>query len=103
MGMKITTTVLVFACLGLLLAQPANSVKSAAPAPHATTTGRYQIVFSPHVRADAFLLDTETGRTWQWVQYTDVPGTPTVWTIRQRFDSPAELAAWYIRENTPAK
>ena len=26
--------------------------------------GRYQIVMNPNVRADTFLLDTETGKTW---------------------------------------
>jgi hypothetical protein len=26
---------------------------------------RYQIVFNPNVRADTFLLDTQTGRVWQ--------------------------------------
>jgi hypothetical protein len=29
--------------------------------------GRWEILFSPIARADTFLLDTETGRTWQLV------------------------------------
>jgi hypothetical protein len=27
-------------------------------------TGRYQIIINPNVRADTFLIDTTTGRTW---------------------------------------
>lgn len=30
--------------------------------------GRYQIYMNPLVRADQLLLDTETGRTWQYTQ-----------------------------------
>ena len=33
--------------------------------------GRYQIVINPTVRADTFLLDSETGRVWQMTQYTN--------------------------------
>jgi hypothetical protein len=31
-------------------------------------TGRYQIYMNPIVRADQLLLDTQTGRTWQFTQ-----------------------------------
>lgn len=31
-------------------------------------TGRYQIYMNPIVRADQILLDTKTGRTWQFTQ-----------------------------------
>jgi hypothetical protein len=34
--------------------------------------GRFQIVFSPHLRKDTYLLDTETGRVW--VSYGDKNG-----------------------------
>lgn len=27
-------------------------------------TGRYQIIINPNVRADTFMIDTATGRTW---------------------------------------
>lgn len=27
--------------------------------------GRYQIYMNPNIRADQYLLDTKTGRTWQ--------------------------------------
>ncbi|MBQ3311422.1 hypothetical protein IJG72_05025 [bacterium] len=31
-------------------------------------TGRYQIFMHPTFRADEYLLDTQTGRTWQMTQ-----------------------------------
>lgn len=33
--------------------------------------GRFQIVFSPHVVADTYLLDTTSGKTWGVVQTKD--------------------------------
>ena len=33
-----------------------------------TNNGRYQIIMHPTYRADQFLLDTQTGRTWQMTQ-----------------------------------
>ncbi len=30
-------------------------------------TGRWQIFYSPHVRADTFLVDTTNGAVFQWV------------------------------------
>jgi hypothetical protein len=37
-----------------------------------TSTGfpRFQIINNPNVRADTFLLDTETGKIWKPVQFT---------------------------------
>jgi hypothetical protein len=32
--------------------------------------GRYQIFFSPNVRADTFLVDTSTGRIWRMMRFT---------------------------------
>ena len=31
-------------------------------------TGRYQIIMHPTYRADEYLLDTQTGRTWQMTE-----------------------------------
>ena len=42
-----------------------------APSPLTPTSGRYILVFSPHVRADTFLLDTIGGSTWQMVTDKD--------------------------------
>lgn len=59
--------------------------------PAAPELGRYTIVFSPHVRADTYLLDTKTGTVWQPTKYTDVINEPTVWSREARADSTAEL------------
>jgi hypothetical protein len=56
--------------------------------------GRYQIFFSPHARADAYLVDTETGRLWQKTTYTDLIGEPEVWLPLIRIDSDAEFQGW---------
>ena len=34
--------------------------------------GRYQLVLNPNVRADVFLLDTQTGKIWTPVEITNV-------------------------------
>lgn len=57
-------------------------------------TGRYQIVIHPSIRADTYLLDTKTGRTWQRTMYTDLKGDPEVWKILDRVDNDAELIKW---------
>lgn len=56
--------------------------------------GRYQIVFSPHQPADAYLLDNATGRVWVSMQRTDVEGDPRIWMFNDRIDSSADLEAW---------
>jgi len=57
--------------------------------------GRYQIFYSPHMRADTFLLDTETGKTWGRIDFSDLPGKPTVWMWEDRVDDQQELNEWY--------
>lgn len=56
--------------------------------------GRYQIIFSPHVERDTFMLDTQTGKIWQLTQYTDLNGQPTVWQYMDRIDSFQDLGAF---------
>lgn len=56
--------------------------------------GLYQIFFSPHARADAYLVDTKNGKVWTNVQYTDVQGTPTIWRCQERIDSEKEFIVW---------
>jgi hypothetical protein len=58
--------------------------------------GRYQIVVSPITARDMFLLDTNTGRVWQRVTFTDLKGEPTVWDLVPRLDSAAQELE-YIR------
>ena len=65
--------------------------------PPTTLTGRYQIVFSPHMRADTFLLDTETGRVWSVVKFSELNGEPVVWEPMVRLDSEAEEIAWMAK------
>jgi hypothetical protein len=62
------------------------------------TPGRYQIVINPNVRADTFLLDTETGRVWHPIQYSDIQGKPSVWKFDERVDNEHELEDWLLRQ-----
>lgn len=41
----------------------------------------------PNVRADTFLLDTETGRVWIPIEISNVQGQPTIWKYEERFDN----------------
>jgi hypothetical protein len=68
-----------------------------------TAPGRYQIVFSPHARADTYLVDTETGKVWESVVYTDVEGKPSVWRAMDRIDGDAELAVWIGKQTIKKK
>lgn len=52
---------------------------------------RYQIVFNPNVRADTFLLDTETGKIWRRAMFSDLPDQPTAWEFENRIDKGQEL------------
>jgi hypothetical protein len=56
--------------------------------------GRYQIFFSPLARADAYLVDTKTGKVWINTQYTDIDGQPRVWVYQERIDSKEDLIQW---------
>jgi hypothetical protein len=64
-------------------------------------TGRYQIVFNPNVRADTFLLDTQTGKTWVSTHFDDTEGR-TVWLYRERLDDFGEEMKW-IQSQPPKK
>lgn len=65
--------------------------------------GRYQIVFSPHARADNFLLDTQTGKIWTRVEYTNVQGEPEVWKYEERIDGATEFDEWLQRQTIKPK
>lgn len=56
--------------------------------------GRYQIVFGQHMRADTFLIDTQTGKIWQKVQYEDMENEPVVWNIMDRIDGVKDSREW---------
>ena len=63
----------------------------APPLQKSAIPGRYQIVMSTVVRADAFLLDTTSGRTWQLTKVTDYVGDPLVWMEVDAIDSKGEI------------
>ena len=54
--------------------------------------------FNPTVRADTFLVDTETGRIWRVRTVTEVVGEPSVWLPEERMDNAAELHTWLSRQ-----
>jgi hypothetical protein len=63
-----------FVVIGVALAR---AQQPARPAVASHSLGRYQIVINPEVRADTFLLDTETGRIWKPAQYTNLVDDPS--------------------------
>jgi hypothetical protein len=67
------------------------------------TVGRYQIFFGPHARADQYLVDTETGRVWQKVEYPDLKGEPEVWMPLTRIDSDLEFNEWLKTQQSKPK
>jgi hypothetical protein len=68
-----------------------------------TPSGRFQIVLNPQVRADTFLLDTATGRTWVPTKFSDLEGDPVIWDIQTRVDTSAEFMAWFKTQTKKAK
>lgn len=68
----------------LIVLLSASCSALAAPA----TAQRYQIVVSPHLRADTFLLDTQTGRVWRQTTFSNLTDQPTVWEEMLREDNP---------------
>ena len=70
-------------------AQQATNVK-----PTVSANERYRIVINNNVRADTFLLDTATGKTWVQTSITDLRGGPTVWMYREHIDDVQGYAAW---------
>jgi hypothetical protein len=89
--------------LALIIASgaPVLALAQSAPAPPPTVkdfwpseqndNGRFRILFSPHARADTFLLDTQTGRVWQ---LKGLNGEPAAWSPMTRLDSSQEQDAF---------
>lgn len=69
----------------------------------ASKDARYQIFFSPFARADVYLLDTQTGKIWHPVTYTNVTGDPEVWVPETRVDSQQQLNEWMATQTFKAK
>jgi hypothetical protein len=83
-------------CLLIVLAHIFNAptVLSQTVPIAAQPSGRYQLVFNPAVRADTFLIDTQTGKIWSRVQFTDIQGEPDVWRAEDRIDGQAQFIDW---------
>jgi len=56
--------------------------------------GRYVIYFGPFARADVYLLDTQTGKVWKPVTYTNIVGQPEVWVAKDRIDDQQQSKEW---------
>lgn len=41
--------------------------------------GQFQVVYSPHVARDTFLVDTNTGKTWVLTEGQDTEGAKTLY------------------------
>jgi hypothetical protein len=89
--------------LGIAYAQNTRPPATPTTAPVVSSaSGRYQIVMSTTIGANTFMLDTQTGKVWQWVTYTDLENDPKVWMIRPRLDGDEDLRKWALTQ-TPKK
>ncbi|MCC6498580.1 MAG: hypothetical protein IT193_20250 [Propionibacteriaceae bacterium] len=71
-------------------------------APTGTQGGRYQIIFNPSgIRADTFLLDTQTGKIWRPTKYTDLRGEPTAWVYEDRLDTITQVQGFAAAYGKP--
>jgi hypothetical protein len=61
-------------------------------------TGRYQIVINPNVRADTFLLDTQTGKVWTPIVCSNCKGEPSRWMYTDRVDNEKEMDSWLDKQ-----
>lgn len=96
--------VLVF-CLSTLAA-----AQTKAPQPKVTLAqpqiqaGRYQMFVNTELGVNGtFLLDTQTGKLWHRVQFTDIAGQPFAWVPQLKFDSEQEVQAWASLQKTQSQ
>ncbi len=87
--MRIGKTIVILSLVLLVL-----EISLAAEQDTTAEVERYQIFFSPIARADAYLVDTKTGKVWTNIQYTDVQGQPRVWVYQEKIDSKEEFKQW---------
>jgi hypothetical protein len=101
----VMVSALAFLAVGItsfLMGQAAPTVVKQASL-NTSQVGRYQIVFNPNMRADTFLLDTETGQTWvQSEVTTDAVGKRTIWVFRERVDTWEAFSDW-LKDAKPVK
>jgi hypothetical protein len=101
-GLVMTPTPLVI--IGLLLASAVGSrAEESRSDLFAQQPGRYQIIISPQVARNTFLLDTATGRVWQLGVYSDLKDDPTAWIIMPRIDDDSDLSRLVKEHGTKPK
>lgn len=73
--------------------QPQSTPASDTPASAAAAAQpqRYQLFFSPHARADTFLVDTQKGRVWVLTKYVDFASEPSAFDEVEIVDSTGEV------------
>jgi len=86
--------------------QPAKQPTVAATAPQ-SHVGRYQLFFSPHARADVYLVDTETGLIWKPITINNAKdenfnSPPELWVYQERVDIEREFDLWMAFHKPPA-
>jgi hypothetical protein len=87
--------------------QAARAPKSPAEAIESSHVGRYQIFFSPHARADVYLVDTETGRIWKPITISNAKDdnfktAPELWVYQDRVDNETGFDFWMALHKQPA-
>ena len=100
---KLVFVVVTFATVSWATAQ---SAKVPQPSQAQTHVGRYQLFFSPHARADVYLIDTETGRIWKPITITNARDTnlksaPELWVYQERVDSAQDFDKWMSAHTLP--
>jgi hypothetical protein len=96
LGKVIFLSLLIWGFASFLLSQ---THQNTAPQPQqASGVSRYQVVYSPNARADTFMVDSQTGKTWQFVTFTDIEGDPHVWRPVVRFENEQEVQEWAGRQ-----
>lgn len=78
--------------------------EASAPQSH---VGRYQLFFSPHARADVYLVDTETGLIWKPITISNakdanLDSAPQLWVYQERVDNEQEFDVWMEFHKKPA-
>jgi hypothetical protein len=81
--------------------QPVKQTTVVAAASSQSHVGKYQLYFSPHARADVYLVDTETGKIWRPITITNAKDTnlksaPEVWVYQERIDSERDFNTWMV-------
>lgn len=85
--------------VGLLLGMGGYAIQAQqttprAPVQRAADSAKYQIFFGPFARADAYLVNTDSGLVWRSTTFTYLEGDPEAWMPTPRIDNNEELTKW---------